>query len=298
MTSLADHQSTNITKLLLIGDSGSGKTGALASLAEAGFNLRVLDFDNGLDVLSNILRAKAPGALARVEFETLTDSMRNIGGKLVPRAATVWQRTSKLLDNWSVANGASKDLGPVTSWGPDDVLVIDSLTMLSNAAMNLVLSMNARLGQQPHQSDWYVGQQMVEGLLQMLYDEGVGCNVIVISHITYIGEENGPVHGYPNTLGKALPPKVGRYFNTILQARTSGQGMTAKRQILTNTQGFVELKNTAPSKVPPAYPLETGLADYFKAVRTPNTTDGKAVVTKPIVGTSTSLASTSNAGVK
>jgi hypothetical protein len=269
MTALTDHQSTQVTKLLLIGDSGSGKTGALASLAEAGFNLRILDFDNGLDVLSNILRTRPAGALERVEFETLTDPMRNVSGRLVPRSATVWQRTAKLLDNWSIANGASRDLGPVTTWGPQDVLVIDSLTMLSNAAMNLVLSMNARLGQQPHQSDWYVGQQMIEGLLQMLYDEGVGCNVIVISHITYIGDDNGPVHGYPNTLGKALPPKVGRYFNSILQARTTGMGTTAKRQILTNTQGFVELKNTAPTRVPATLPLETGLADYFKAVRAP-----------------------------
>jgi hypothetical protein len=160
-------------------------------------------------------------------------------------------------------------LGPITTWGQKDILVIDSLTMLSTAALNMILSMNGRLGQRPHQSDWGDGQQLVEGLLQMLYDEGVQCNVIVCCHITFIGEDGGPIRGYPNTLGKALPPKVGRYFNTALMARTVGQGTMQKRKILTNTSGVIELKNTAPLRVQAEYDLSDGLAKYFEAVRGP-----------------------------
>lgn len=279
MAALSDHKSTSTTKLLFIGDSGAGKTGALASLAKAGFNLRVIDVDAGLDVLSNILRDPrspyGPEALARVEYETVTDQMKNQGGKLIPARATVWQRVAQLLDKWEPPQASSK-LGGITTWGPQDVLVIDSLTMLSNACLNFVLSMNARLGQQPHQSDWYTGQQMMESLLQMLYDDGVKCNVIVIAHIAYIGEEDGPVRGYPNTLGKALPPKVGRYFNTILMAKTTGSGANQKRKILTNTTGVVELKNTAPLRVKTEYPLETGLAEYFADVRGQQPNDAKA----------------------
>jgi len=268
MPSLADHQSSKTTKLLFCGDSGAGKTGALASLAAAGYNLRIVDLDNGLDVLANLLRDPksqyGAEALSHVAFETLTDPMKNINGKLIPRSATVWQRTAKLLDNWTTETAK---FGPITTWTDRDVLVIDSLTMLSNAALNFVLAMNARLGQQAHQSDWYGGQQLIESLLQMLYDEGVKCNVIVLCHIAYIGEDNGPVRGYPNTLGKALPPKVGRYFNSILMAKSSGSGQNVKRKILTNTSGVIELKNTAPTRVAAEYPLETGLADYFKALR-------------------------------
>lgn len=268
MPSLSEHKSANSTKLLFIGDSGSGKTGALASLAQAGYNLRIIDLDSGLDVLANLLRdPRGPygqEALSRVEYETITDPMKLSGQKLVPSSAKSWQRACQLLVNWDTP---SAKLGPLVSWGPQDVLVIDSLTMLSNAALQFVLSMNARLGQQPHQSDWYTGQQMIESLLQMLYDDGVACNVIVISHITYIGEENGPVHGYPNTLGRALPPKVGRYFNSCLMARTTGTGTNMKRKILTTNSGVVELKNTAPLRVKAEYPLESGLADYFRDVR-------------------------------
>lgn len=265
MPALSAHQSSEITKLLLVGDSGSGKTGSLASLAEAGFNLRIVDLDSGLDVLANLL-AKSP-ALSRVHFETITDKMRNVAGKLVPAQATAWQRTIGLLSNWP-------ELGPVTSWGSQDILVIDSFTMLGNAAMNFVLAMNSRLGQRPHQSDWYDAQGMLESLLQMVYDEAVKCNVIITSHIAFIGEENSAVAtGYPMALGKALPPKVGRYFNSILLARSTGTGTGVKRQILTASarmaNGIVELKNTAPGRVKPEYPLETGLADYFKAIRGP-----------------------------
>ena len=50
MPNLSKHQSSEFTKLLLMGDSKSGKTGALASLVLAGYKLRILDFDNGLEI--------------------------------------------------------------------------------------------------------------------------------------------------------------------------------------------------------------------------------------------------------
>jgi hypothetical protein len=268
MPGLSNHQSAVTTKMLLIGDSGAGKTGALASLAQAGYNLRIIDMDNGLDVLSNLLNHPqspyGPEAISRVVYETVTDPMRNVNGKLIPRAATAWQRAVKLLDSWE---SESTKLGPVSAWTPQDILVIDSLTLLSNSAMNFCLSMNARLGQQPHQSDWYQAQQLLESMIQMLYDDGVKCNVIINCHVTYIGEENGPQRGYPMTLGKALSPKIGRYFNTVLMARSSGTGANAKRKILTNSVPMVELKNTAPLRVKPEYDLATGLAEYFRDVR-------------------------------
>lgn len=269
MPALANHQSAATTKLLFIGDSGAGKTGALASLAKAGYNLRIIDLDNGLDVLANLLKDPAgpygKDALARVAFATVTDPMKNINGKMVPAKATVWQRVVELLDKGKFS--AEENFGPLSTWTDKDVLVIDSLTFLSNAALNFVLAMNARLGGQVQQSDWYSGQQLIEGLLQMLYDEGIKCNIVICAHITYIDGGGGIDRGYPSSLGKALPPKLGRYFNSTLMAKTVGQGASVKRTIHTTTNGMVELKNSAPTKVQPSYPLETGLADYFRDVR-------------------------------
>ena len=77
MTSLAEHQSSEFTKLLLIGDSGSGKTGSLSSLVKAGYKLRVLDMDNGLDSLRLYCKRDCPDKLGNVEFRTLRDKMKS-----------------------------------------------------------------------------------------------------------------------------------------------------------------------------------------------------------------------------
>ena len=54
-----------------------------------------------------------------------------------------------------------------------------------------------------------------------------------------------------------------QYFNSTLQAKTVGN----QHVILTNTADHVELKTIAPLRVKPSYPLETGLAEYFRDIR-------------------------------
>ena len=270
MGKLSDHPSASVTKMMLIGDNGSGKSGAVASLADAGYNIRMLDLDNGIDVLASLLKDPKAGykreALDRVEYETITDKMKNVNGKLIPTKASVWQRSVKLLDNWETETAK---FGPISSWTPRDVLVIDSLTMLSTGAMNFICAMNARLGQKPFQSDYGDAQNLVESLMQMLYDDGVNCNVIVNTHITYIGEDGGAQRGYPSCVGKQLPQKIGRYFNSIVMARSVGSGTAVKRKILTNSQPMIELKTSAPTRVKAEYPIETGLADLFRDLQGP-----------------------------
>ena len=268
MGKLSDHPSSVTTKMLLLGDSGAGKSGSLASLADAGYNLRIMDLDNGIDVLANLLKSGgySKEALGRVDYETLTDKMKGVNGKLMPAKASVWQRAVGLLDNWKTE---TSDFGPISTWTPKDVLVIDSLSMLSTAAVNFVLAMNARLGQKPHLSDWGDAQDMIEKLMQMLYDDGVKCNVIVNTHIVYIGEEGSAQRGYPSCAGSKLPPKIGRYFNSILMIKSQGSGTMVKRKIITNSTPLVELKNTAPMRVKPDYPIETGLAEYFRDFQGP-----------------------------
>lgn len=286
MPSLVHHQAQKTTKMLLIGDSGGGKTGSLASLASAGYNLRILDLDNGVDVLYSLLTAKnTPYKVQdlenQVQVKTLTDRLKrgtvktadgkvSANGTLIPSTATVWTRTLESLIDWKdkdPVSGKEYSLGALADWTSQDILIIDSLTALSTAAMNFILSINGRLGQPPYQADWGDAQRLVENLLMLLSDDNVKCNVIMIAHIAFIGEENGPVRGYPNTLGQKLPPKVARYFNSILMCKSTGQGTAERRKILTNTSGIIDLKNTSPLAVPPSYPLQSGLAEYFACVR-------------------------------
>lgn len=293
MPPLRLHQSNNFTKLLLIGNSGTGKTGALASLAEAGYYLRVLDFDNGLDILKNFLKAsKAPligniHPLDRVDFITVTDKFKSVGGKPTPVSADAFPRALDYLSNWTNKNQKVKgvdangkpanipipadqvfDLGDPAEWGQDAILVIDSLTFFCNAALRYQLRMNGRPVGPIYESDWLQAQQLMESVLGMIYSESFATNVIVCAHIDErTDKETKKTTAFPVGLGKALGPKIGRFFNSMLEVRRTGAGTTLKRSIHTVPDGLLELKNPTPLGVLPKYDISTGLADFFKAVR-------------------------------
>ena len=59
---------------------------------------------------------------------------------------------------------------------------------------------------------------------------------------------------------------MGSYFNTIVMAKTTGQG-AGERTAITRSTGGIELKNSAPLDILPEYPLETGLASIFEVLR-------------------------------
>ena len=256
---LANYRQNKPIKALVIGDSGSGKTGALASSANAGYKLRVLDYDNGMESLAMYTK---PEAKANVKFETLTDAFKLVGGVIVPVGQpTAFSRGLSLLDKWKTP---SDDLGPVASWGQEEILVIDSLTFMSRAAMQRVLSLVGRSGEQPQIQDWGRAMDDIESTLGLLYSDTIKCNVLILSHITYIGDETALVKGYPNTLGNKLPPKVGRYFNYILHVKSKGQGANARRVILTQPESNIDVKCCIPG-LARELPLESGLADFFAA---------------------------------
>ena len=302
MPLISSHQSTTVTKLLFVGDSGSGKTGALASLAAEGYKLRIIDTDNGLDILrSYATEPKSPYVLRNpriaenISYVTLTEKMRVLNSRAVPSTATVWPRLLSMLDHWRIAAPKLKptdpticeeDLGKVTSWGSNEVLVLDTLTSISQAAFNYHCSMNGRLGAgygasgsttNEWRRDIGAAQAMVENLLILLKDTSIQCNVILNSHITFV-EDKGQTRvegelpsesGYPSSLGKALSPKVPQHFNTMLTAKIIGSGAGARHRIFTISQGTVATKTTNPLRVAREYDLAWGLAEYFKAVRGP-----------------------------
>ena len=93
MANISKHKSTSVTKLLLCGDSGSGKTSALASLANAGKKLRILDYDDGLDILPEFLK---PDVVKNVSYVTLRDSLGQ---------ADSFRRGARLLSHWKDGEG-------------------------------------------------------------------------------------------------------------------------------------------------------------------------------------------------
>lgn len=266
MPTLDEHQSAHTTKIMLLGDSGTGKTSALAALANADYKLRILDFDNGLDTLRHLVK---PEKLKNVVFETLTDKRKAVAGKALPDGIpTAFSQGMNLLTHWKTNGEGAYDLGKPVEWGEDTVIVMDSGTFASDAALRYVLAANGRPAGPTQQGDWGEAMNMFEGCLGLLYSKQIQCNVLVTFHISFTDDESGATRAYPASLGKKLPPKIGRYFNSALMTKTKGTGPNATKVIRTVSEGLVELKHPcAPGKVPAELPLATGLADFFKLVR-------------------------------
>ena len=299
MPSILDDASAP-AKILLVGKSGAGKTGSLASLVAAGFNLRIIDTDKGIRPLrslitdpkypyAKIISDKAIDINHAVRYFPIDTAMktRNIqrrtpDGKifsetlLAPTDSKAWLNVLDLLNEWK---DGDLNLGHLSSWTTNDILVIDSFSTLAKAVYYFSQAMNGRLGARDqgydYQRDVGEAQSQLTRLLELLYNSTIGCNIIIISHITWVDEskgfasnpkpgESGPVSspdGYPSAIGRALSPQMGKYFNDVYIARSEGSGLAVRRTISTVPHDGVVAKNSV--YLEREYPNTFGLAEIF-----------------------------------
>lgn len=259
MTALASHQASDFLKLLFIGDSGAGKTGALVSLVQAGYKLRILDMDNNLLSLITYIKKDCPDKIGLVDAETRRDRFKmTAAGPITIGTPKAFVESVNLMNKWS------DDTVP-SEWGADTIFVLDSLTRFGDAAFEWAKGM-APTVKDPRQ--WYgTAQDAVEHALAILTSPEFKANVIVISHVDVREFSEGTVKGYPMSVGKALGPKIPSYFSTMILAETSGTGENVKRKLRTVPTGILDLKNPAPFRISKELPLESGLATLFEQLK-------------------------------
>lgn len=267
MAKLSAHQSNDFSKLLLIGDAKSGKTGSLVSLVKAGYKLRILDFDNLLDILKYTILKECPDKIDNVEYVTLRDLRKTVDtGTVLDGKAKAFSTGMKLLDHWKYTDedtGETVDLGKPKDWGPECILVLDSLSRFCDAAYDFREQvMPAKMAQDPR-AVYGEAQDAVEMCLATLTSKTFATNVIVIAHVQYMEQDNGMVKGYPQGVGKALSPKIPQYFPSVVLY----QNKAGKRTIQTNSTPLIDLANPAPFEMAKEYPIEDGLAKFFEVLR-------------------------------
>lgn len=281
MPSLSNHQSNDYTKLLLIGDSKSGKTGSLVSLVKAGYKLRILDLDNLLDVLKYMIQKECPELISNVEFRTLRDK-RKAGsqGSVIDGAPKAWINMVKMLSNWKYTeDGVETDLGNPGEWGSDCILVVDSLSRLCDAAYDFHESIIpvGKSGDYDLRAVYGNAQADVENLVSMLTSPAMKTNLIVIAHVTYQEQPDKTTKGFPQGVGQKLSPKIPQYFPSVVLYTNKG----GKRTIQTNSTPMMDLANPKPFEMQPSYPIETGLAQFFEVLReVPKTEKPKSLTLK------------------
>lgn len=284
--------STKLTKALCAADSGTGKTGALAGLAAAGYRLIIADFDNGTQILMDekILPKEYRKNVVVVQY---LDKIRaTASGPMIEEPPTAFSTFMQHLER-------HPDVGPISALGNRDVFVVDSGTFLGEAIMRFQLFLNGRLNKPPQLQDWGSAMDKMEELFALWYSSALPCHLIVNFHLAFIGGDQGnnqmiqamteiaknrdnkelstaaaqhlvgaysPTRVYPSALGRKLPPKVGRYFNTLVSMKSVGAGASERRVMLTRSEGDLALKVPCPSKISQILPIETAWPSIFKAI--------------------------------
>ncbi len=298
MTDLLTDPTSTPIKAFLVGKQGHGKTGAMACLVAMGYKLRILDFDNGSDILKNLLtnpyypyhkymidnKIPLKGAISVCKIsEQMVKKIEKIGTdektRYSPKDAKGFTKVVDMLENWT--DGDLK-FGPIESWDNNCILSIDTLGTLADLAYFHIQLLNGRLGARQegfdYQRDVGGAQGILKNLMQKLFSPLINSNVLINAHITYVDESKGSYErpnlesisdpiGYPQAIGRALSPVIGKWFNNVLIIEQTGSGITEKHEILTTPNKNIAAKNSLPGLLKSRYPIETGLAEIFCALR-------------------------------
>ena len=227
--------------VMLMGPAGSGKTHSIGTLVDSGIEVfylalepgleSVLGYwtDRGLPVPANLHwhTVKAPDTSFADMLDTATKintfSLEMLAKMVDPNRSRYnqYMEVFKVLNDFEDRRTNTK-FGAVNTWTPERALIIDSLTGLNTAALNLVI------GGKPvrSQSDWGIAQQQLEGLLRKLCD-GCNCHFVLLAHVERESDlVLGGVKLMASTLGKALAPKIPAMFSDVILTVRQGDKWT------------------------------------------------------------------------
>jgi len=277
--------------MMIVGWPGSGKTGAIASLLDAGYKVRLLDFEGNYH---SLLKFADPSKLENLDIVTMQDTLRGdeqraIEPDGIPEA---FNGALKLLQNeWKYKNadGTETNLGKSKDWGPDTVLVIDSLTAMGEAAFRRARKMMNKTSANTTAAVWGAAVDDQIAFIQALKHNRRKHHVIFLAHLQMVGpdvplftkddEQTGmkdikaqiaeeraelmKTRLYPRAVTRNASQVIAKEFPTMLLAERKVKKGAPVRVLRTSTGEELDLK--FPARDPEIeYPIETGLADIFK----------------------------------
>jgi len=217
-------------KVMLLGATGSGKTHAIRTLVQAGKEVFVLFTEPGMEGLSDLPASQCHWkyiAPAAPDWAEMIDAARKINtldfkalanmGDMNKRKYTEFMDILRCLSDFECDRTGQK-YGAVDTWDHDRVLVVDSLSGINVAAMNLVT------GAKPVKAmaDWGVAMDMVERFISKL-TTNLLCPAVVIAHAERETDEvTGGVQVMASTLGRKLAPKLPRTFSDVIYTQRKG----------------------------------------------------------------------------
>lgn len=215
-------------KVILMGDSGTGKTYSIRTLLDAGITPFVIFTEPGMEVLGDILdkihwKYIPPG---QVGWEGLGNIAKMINtldyegvAKMRDSNKTKYQELLRIIEQCNdFVDQNDEHFGDVMTWGTDRALVIDSLSGLNDMASQLTVGGKPVKGMQ----DWQVAQNMLKFFIDKLTTQ-CKCTFILMTHLAREKDEiTGGTTLMVSTLGQKLAPELPKYFSDAIQAIRTG----------------------------------------------------------------------------
>ena len=216
-------------KVLLLGETGTGKTHSIRTLLETGVTPFIIFTEPGMETLGEDLDRCHWTYIppAQVGWEGLSSIAKTINmldydgiAKMRDANKTRYDEFLKIIatcNNFVDQNGES--FGDVMTWGTDRALVIDSLSGLNDMASQLTVGGKPVKGLQ----DWQVAQNMLKLLVDKL-TTGLTCTYVLMAHIAREKDEiTGGTTLMVSTLGQKLAPELPKYFSDVIHATRTGE---------------------------------------------------------------------------
>jgi len=220
--------------ILLVGDSGTGKTHSLRTLIDAGVTPFILFTEPGMEVLGDLPPDKChwhycpPG---RQDWSTMIASQTSINtltmealAKMPDMSKAKYKQFLTLLTQFQNfhCERTDKDFGDVTEWNTDRALILDSMSGLN------ILAMDHVVGGKPVKSiqNWGVAMDGIEKLVNKLTLD-THCTFIMTAHLERETDElTGGQQLMAATLGRRLAPRLPRFFSDVIQTVRNGKDFT------------------------------------------------------------------------
>lgn len=229
-------------KVLLVGDSGTGKTHVSRTLIDAGIQPIALATENGFRALApctdpacEVCKANRNAPPIPYKYippasniDTLIEQAQNVMTKSQSQLAQIvdnkrsadYHQYAELLKSLKeFKDDQGRNWGPVTSWGTDRALVFDGLTATGIMAMDMFV------GRRPlyDKPDYQIAQRNLLNLIIFLTHQ-LRTHVIVIAHVDRgLDSLGGTNRVTVNTVGQKLAPELPSKFDDMIHTEREGR---------------------------------------------------------------------------
>lgn len=275
-------------RMLIVGYPGMHKTGGLSSLIDAGYKIRMLDYDGNTDPIFQYVNDKSK--LANVDIVSLEDKLRS-GQKFLETTGipTAFARGLELMNEWKYKDedGTEINLGRSKDWGCDTIVVLDTMTAMGTAAFRRQMALMNKTPMNTTQQLWGVAMQQQDAFIEYITAEGNRFHVIVMAHLKMIGPKDikesddettkelkkrvadlVETRLFPRALGQDLPQHIGGHFPSLIEATIENKAGKTNRIYRTIPRPELDLKLASKVSFDKA-DVSDGLAKIFAELAPP-----------------------------